>query len=313
MAYLHEQYSYTPQNMTTRTYTFEQVYKMYKMYKTEKKKRKDVQKENNYLMAKLKIHESTSNKGEKDEVLLLIELFHMNDTDQYDKLVDIFGEEASKGIDILCMNTRHAITNIHKLSKAIGQYKADCMIRMNQTNNVYAISIKSMNCSNPAILNHTPRSSKVFQENGILSGFVKSIDVVLAENINKRKTHTIHEDVSLNQLSSTMDKTIQSDLIHVLSYFMFDGSGSGYSRCKSNSILEYSKDTIRFIKCCTPKDKLDYVTKIYDRFILSLRDKGMPQIICEHCKPWVFEDHTSHTCSRTHTIKYKGSLHIRMK
>lgn len=106
-----------------------------------------------------------------------------------------------------------------------------------------------------------------------------------------------------------MDKTIQSDLIHVLSYFMFDGSGSGYSRCKSNSILEYSKDTIRFIKCCTPKDKLDYVTKIYDRFILSLRDKGMPQIICEHCKPWVFEDHTSHT----HTIKYKGSLHIRMK
>ena len=57
--------------------------------------------ENEYLKAKLNIHTNSHNIGEKDEVLLLIELFHFNQMEQFDKLVAIFGEESSKGIKIL--------------------------------------------------------------------------------------------------------------------------------------------------------------------------------------------------------------------
>ena len=47
---------------------------------------------------------------------------------------------------------------------------------------------------------------------------------------------------------------------------------------------------------------------LLSRMIVSLRDKGMPKKIKEEGKPWIFED-----CKPDGTIKYKGSLHIRMK
>lgn len=151
-------------------------------------------------MAKINIHTNNQNIGEKDEVLLLLDLYHLNEMNEFDKLIEIFGEEASEGISILNLDTDDEIVDLNKLSKAPCGYKADCKIRMKKTNNVYSISIKSKNGANPSILNHTPRSAKIFQEGGILNDHVCVLDKIIQEYIYKRINKIIGEDTSISKL-----------------------------------------------------------------------------------------------------------------
>jgi hypothetical protein len=267
-----------------------------------------------YLLAKVNILERNFNKGEKDEVLMMIELFHLNQTKQYDKLVDIFGDEASDGIHILCMDistrdisTRDIITDINKLSKAKGTNKADCIIKMRKTDYTYYISLKSKNGANPAVLNHTPRNAKVFKQDGILYKHIDTIDIILKEYIDKRKAKIIGEDTSIYKLESLENQSIKSNFMNVLSYFVFEGSGKGDSICKANSILYYENKNFIFTKCRDNEEKKEYIQSICDKVIISLRDKGMPKNGDDYCHPWLFND-----CKSDGTIKYKGSLHIRI-
>mgnify|MGYP005645438047 CR=1 FL=1 len=278
------------------------------LYRIEKKKIENFEKENQYLLVKIKILTSNLNTGEKDEILLLIKLFYLNQTNQYDKLIDIFGEEASQGISILNIDTNNKILDIHKISKTNGKFKADYMIQMEQTEKIYCISVKSKNGSKPAILNHTPRSAKIFQEGGILCDTIDSLDIILIEYIKKRNAKIIGEDTHINNLESVKDPLIKNNFLDVLTYFAFDGSGKGISKCRANAMITYYNETITFIKCETIEEKKEYIKTIYDSIILSLRDKGMPKVLTDKCKPWVYNDIKSDGL-----IKYKGSLHIRIK
>jgi len=269
----------------------------------------NLKKENQYLLAKINILTNNQNKGEKDEVLLLIELYYLNETKQYDKLIVIFGEEASEGIIILNMNTDDEILDINELSKATCGFKADCKIKLKKTQYIYSISIKTKNGANPAILNHTPRSAKIFQEGGILYDSIFWLDKILREYIDKREKKIIGEDTLITNLECIKEESLITDkIIAVLTYFVFDGSGKGYSKCKANAIMTYQDEKITFIKCVTIEDKHTYIKSIYDTIILSLRDKGMPKVIPEYCKPWIFND-----IKPDGLTKYKGSLHIRIK
>ena len=66
----------------------------------------------------------------------------------------------------------------------------------------------------------------------------------------------------------------------------------------------YQNNKIIFRKCDTKK----YIESIYDNIVISLRDKGMPKVLNEYCKPWVFKDIKSNGL-----IKHKGSLHVRIR
>ena len=139
-----------------------------------------LEKKNKYLSAKKNILTNNKNIGEKDEGLSLLYLYHINETNDFDKLREIFGEEASEGISILNIDTDDEIVDINKLSKkAPCGYKADCKIKMKKTNNVYSISIKSKNGANPSILNHTPRNAKIFQEGCILNNTLSCLDKII--------------------------------------------------------------------------------------------------------------------------------------
>lgn len=265
-------------------------------------------KNNEYLLAKNKILVSNLNKGEKDEVITLIELFYLNQINDTIKLINIFGEEASEGIRFIDMNTNDEIFDINKLSKAKVNFKADCMIQMKKTNYIYCISIKSKNGSKPSILNHTPRSANVFKKHGILFDYIYSLDTIIAEYKHKRIKKIIKEDTLLTNLESLNNPIIKNDFLNVLSYFMFDGTGKGYSKCKANAIIIYENNKINFIKCVNIEQKSYYIRKMYDKIILSLRDKGMPKKITEYNKPWIFNQTKANA-----VIKYKGSLHIRIK
>jgi len=280
-----------------------------KMYHKEKEINEILANKNKYLLAKINIHTNNQNVGEKDEVLLLLDLYHLNEMNEFDKLIEIFGEEASEGVSILNIDTDDEIVDLNKLSKAHCGYKADCKIRMKKTNNVYSISIKSKNGANPSILNHTPRSAKIFQEGGILNDHVCCLDKIIKEYIYKRVNKIIGEDTPISKLMCLKDDyLLKEKFLEILSYFVFDGSGKGYSKCKSDAIMTYQRDKIIFKKYDNIQNKKVYIESIYDKIVISLRDKGMPKVMNEYCKPWVFND-----IKPNGSIKYKGSLHIRIK
>lgn len=278
------------------------------LFANKMEKISELEDKNEYLSAKLKIYESGYNKGEKAEVLLLIELLNFIKTNNNDKLVKIFGNEASEGIQLLSLAEDKIITDYNELTKSKGNYKSDCKIRINKNDFVYSISIKSKNGAYPTILNHTPRSAKVFTPDGCLYKCLDSLDTILTEYIDKRDRKIIGEDISITKLDCTKDLSIKSDLLDVLSYFVFNGTGKGDSSCKANSIIEYKDSEIVFIKCRNDQEKKEYINTIYDRIIISLRDKGMPKVITDYCNPWVFND-----VKADGLIKYKGCLHIRLK
>ena len=280
-----------------------------KLYHKEKERNEILEKKKKYLLAKINIHTNNQNIGEKYEVLLLLDLYHLNEMNEFDKLIEIFGEEASEGISILNIDTGDEIVDLNKLSKAPCGYKADCKIRMKNTNNVHCISIKSKNGANPSILNHTPRSAKIFQEGGILNDHVCCLDKIIQEYIYKRVNKIIGEDTPISKLMCLKDDyLLKEKFLEILSYFVFDGSGKGYSKCKSDAIMTYQRDKIIFKKYDNIQNKKVYIEYIYDKIVISLRDKGMPKVMNEYCKPWVFND-----IKPDGSIKYKGSLHIRIK
>ena len=104
------------------------------------------------------------------------------------------------------------------------------------------------------------------------------------------------------------DHSLREKFLDILSYFVFDGTGKRESKCKSNAIITYQGDKIIFRKYDNIQNKKVYIESIYDKLFISLRSKGMPKVMNEYCKPWVFYD-----INPDGSIKHKGSLHIRMK
>jgi hypothetical protein len=51
------------------------------------------------------------------------------------------------------------------------------------------------------------------------------------------------------------DYLLKEQFLEILSYFVFDGTGKGYSKCKSNAIMTYQNDKLIF------KDAIIYKIK----------------------------------------------------
>ncbi len=279
------------------------------LYLQEEEKNDMLKKIIEYLSVKNRILNTHKNIGERDELLLKLEIYHLNETKQFDKLHNIFGEEASSGISILNLVTNEEIQDINQISKASSGYKADCKIKMKSSKNEYYVSIKSKNGANPAILNHTPRSANVFK-NGELDNCLPDLDNILAEYIYKRENKEIGEDIPITSLDCLKTNILlKNTFIDVLKYFTFNGTGKGKSRYPANAIMTCEADKITFIKCVNEEEKKEYIESIYENIILSLRDKGMPKKVnLKVCEPWVFCD-----IKPDGSIKRKGSLHIRIK
>jgi len=252
---------------------------------------------------KQSVMNSKYNKGEKDEIVTKVDLFYLNQSKQYDKLVNIFGESASNGIHIYDVKTRKIVTDLTELKKTSGQFKADCSVQMINTGDMYNISIKSNKCAMPTILNHTPRTAKVFKPDGILHKHIQSLDLLMQEYIIKRTNKLIGEDILLIKLEKANDPLIRLSILNVLSYFMFDGTGRGVSKCSANSIIVVHKEKYEFIKCTNELEKNTYINSMYDKWVISLRNKGMPKNPSDYCMPWLYKTDESS----------KGSLHIRLK
>lgn len=287
-----------------------------------------------YESFKENIHSNDHNKGEKEEVLSLGELYYYNETCQYHKLVEIFGDEAEEGQQLISMETGDIINNFDEIKKAKGKFKADCIIEFNKTGRRINPSIKSCKSAPCSVINHTPRSAKVFQKKGVLYPLLSEIDSVIYIYINKRKKGS-PEDIKLDELSLN---SIQKDSMYkLIMYFMFKGTGCKLSDNPADSILLIKEGTMEFIPLYSDEDKLKYIQKKYreNKFVISLRGKGMPkkikfkieaETLCdsdilykekyELMRPWIHE--TTECKNKTkknplNKVFINGSLHMRMK
>jgi len=256
-----------------------------------------------YLSVKENIlNDDKRNKGEKGEILAKLELFHLDSLNQMGKLVEILGTDASEGISFLDMDTDDEIVDITNLTKkAPSSWKADCKIKMRKTGKIYCGSIKTD--EKPTLLNHTPRSGKVFQERGKLHDYIDTLDKIAEEYIDKRNAGK-PQDMNIDKFECLKDHTVRERFMEALAYFVFDGTGGGDSKCKANAMItRYKNGKITFTKCDNINERRSYIVSIYNRLNISFRNKGMSKCYSDYCKPWIFYDNDIP----------KGSLHIRVK
>jgi hypothetical protein len=266
------------------------------------------------VKAKAKVEVDTTikkkNKGEKGEIAVLTELFKMNANNEFNKLKVIFGDDASDGIEILDIETHDKIVNIGEIKKAKSTSKTDCTIKLVKTGTIVNISLKCLYCSKPSLLNHTPRSAKVFQKDGKLHAQLGNIDKLICSLNDMRTDGTVGEDIRIKEIK--LDDQLKGSIKDVAKFFVFEGTGRGPSKYPCNAIMEIlDPDDIskwHFTLCDTDQTKTNYVNSVYDRIVISVRDKGMPkkQSDRELCKQWIFKQKTETG------IREKGSLHMRL-
>lgn len=225
-----------------------------------------------YLNAVNKVKDNKNqNRGEKDEILLLMKLFYLNKTQQYEKLVEIFGGDAIEGITLYNMKKPDSIIKeFDEISKAGSNCKADAIIKMNKTEVIYKPSIKSKKCSNPSIMNVTSRSK--FCNNMELSKFIPSLDILIEQYLdddgNKGDSKS---EVDRKLCSYLLTESEKEDIVNVISYFMFCGTGKGPSVIIANSVMEYDSNEIKFRSCITEQEKKDYVLENWNNYVISTR------------------------------------------
>jgi len=238
------------------------------------------------------------NCGEKSEILIKRLLFDKRDDSAF--LVDIFGEDASEGIIVINSDTSSPYSFSHEIKKTKALSKADIIIKFNKNQCIRNCSIKSLIGAKPSIINHTPRSAKIFQPGQLLHSHLTNIDMLAREYINKRSNKEIGEDVKFCNLESFSNPEIKNSFVKLLLYFVFSGTGSKPSPTECDSIL-IIKDELRFIDCDTEEKKEEYILSILSNCIISFRSKGMPKQVKEECLPWIYTND-----------KKCGSIHVRM-
>jgi hypothetical protein len=249
------------------------------------------------------------NKGEKGEVQVKKKIYNLSQINDINSLKLIFGDDAEQGIIMYDSDTNNKIENVNDIKKAKNKSKADFMIKFIKNNEYMYCSIKCEHGAMPAILNHTPRSANVFQAGGDLFAELDNLDILISFLNKERTIGNIKEDIHLKNMN--ISEEYKKCIINVITYFLFYGTGCGKSKYPSNSILEIKEPNNikqwKFYNCINNEKKIEYVKNIYDRIILSMRDKGMPSKKNALCDLWILYQ------TKKNIIKEKGSLHIRLK
>ena len=246
------------------------------------------------------------NKGEKGEkICVKYMLQHRNDSPWCIKHFDC------PNIELLNPKTKEVIQKPEDIEKTGSDYKADVLIRKS-TGELISPSIKTTNCSPPAILNHTHRNAKAFQKK-----FVEDLpimDKIIKFYLERRKAGEYKEDVYLHDLFK--DFNCGDEELRVwtewITYFVFSGTGKADAICPADSILEWDGNEIKLIICKTNEQKKHYIESLLSqdlyRLIMSIRGpKGMPKHHEQHV-PWIFKHHTDDG-----KVIIKGALHIRIE
>tara|TARA_X000001036_G_scaffold432765_1_gene469211 strand:- start:1517 stop:2272 length:756 start_codon:yes stop_codon:yes gene_type:complete len=199
------------------------------------------------------------NKGEQGELDCVQKLRTMSIEDA----VKIFGEEAQEGITII--NPKTMLPYDGNNSKTGSKFKSDVVVRMNKTGNDLYCSIKTVGVANPSIVNVTRRS--MFVSNRVLSEFLYSFDILVDKYKEhpKNKENKSEADIYLKKF--TLPENVKNDIVKGISYFAFEGTGTGLSEKPADKIMSFDKRTGDI----EIKEKTGYILSIWDKLQVVLR------------------------------------------
>ena len=189
------------------------------------------------------------------------------------------------------------LVNILCIGKAKTSSKADLSV------NGIQYTLKEINGSPPAIVNHTPRPGFETACNHV-GVSIKKLDDIILKYWELRKKGTIKEDTKISDPNCPF-RPYKDYLKPIIEYFLFTGTGRGTSNFPADKVLEIN------YKCLPSEmrifEKDDYFDDVWNKLQISIRSKGMPPNYPD-CK------HSDSISKWTHIAegKHKGSLHIRV-
>ena len=228
------------------------------------------------------VKKSQVNRGDKGEenlgsTLSQLQLDYEKSGDS-SKLVKVLGPEAMDGIKI-----NNADGTPYNGKKTPSSFKSDIQIVMNNTANVYHVSVKTTDCSPPSLMNSTSRDAWVFAPGNPLHNSLPMLDelvhiYIIAARAKSGSASAPSEDVKFLELEPVLSThpqaaSIIEGYIDLLAYFMFKGTGTKIAPFPANSAILWnnSQKTIDFRISLTDNDKRAYATSIFRDTIINLR------------------------------------------
>lgn len=217
---------------------------------------------------------SNRNRGTRGEKRVISLCFqHRND-----KLwcVNLFGEDASEGIEVICPKSNTIITSINEIVKSPPLSKVDVIIRFRKIGLNKGVSIKYFHTSNPSIVNNTSREK--FINNEKLKQYVPTLDKLVGQylkdpdNVCKEKSE-VDRKLSIYILSEIEKRNVAA----VIAYFTLEGTGKGDAPVPANGVLDmyHRSEQMTYKEFSTQQEIIDYVLSNWNRYIISIRGVHM--------------------------------------
>lgn len=230
-----------------------------------------------------------------------------------EELVNIFGEEAREGINLIDPASLNIITNANSNGPAPNGYKSDYIVWFVSNGDMHFVSFKDGTGNNYSIMSETRR--KLLVRNPLTRPWLFHIDRLCQFYAAKRIEGVWAQDIRLTEIIETMetngDRDVRGAMLRLIEYFTFKGTGKGISIQVANCVLVKTRDRenpYTFYDCKTKARRIEYCENLLSRYVFSLRGikrgstKGYE--VDPDDEPWVFEDPNSG--------RLKGKMSIRV-
>jgi hypothetical protein len=249
------------------------------------------------------------NIGEKSERFLKAFLLKRRDENITDT---VFGKitELSDDTDLSQLSwTKNADSflssyDVPNLVKILGIGKAQTGSKADISVNRIKYSLKEINGSPPAIVNHTPRPGfeNVCDRIGVS---ITKLDKIISDYWSLRQQGIIKEDTKTSDQNCPF-RLHKKYLKPIIEYFIFTGTGQKDSNHPADKVLEINYKSLPTQMEIYEKD--DYYDQVWDKLVFSIRSKGMnPKY--PNCKNQISISKWTENANG----KFKGALHIRVK
>jgi len=259
------------------------------------------------------------NAGERDELLAILTLIHAVGTP---RRIKGFDPIAKVGTRVRVYKAwRHELgdpahlrllsdSDLAEVARSLGVCKAPGTEKADVHINGIGVSLKSHRKAPPAIVNHTTRPGWEFAAAQV-GVSIATLDLAIEHYWSMRKSGLSKEDV-LNDGSHSPFWDARPALEPMLTYFMFEGTGTRRSTAPASLVLEFTNPTDLATWICREPDTV--VGDFWERLVFSVRsDKGMPKNY----------PHVSARYARTKSSiarwtvywqdEYRGALHVRVR